>query len=43
MPLATGSRPGRPPALRFTHFQVRYEPERVREVLTDVAARLRLK
>lgn len=29
--------------LRFTHFQVRYEPERVREVLADVAGRCRLK
>ena len=29
-------------ALRFTHFQVKYEPDRVREVLAEVAARLRL-
>jgi hypothetical protein len=26
--------------LRFTHFQIRYEPGRVRETLADVAARL---
>ena len=29
--------------LRFSHFQVRHEPGRVREVLADVAGRLRLK
>ena len=28
-------------ALRFSHAQVRYEPDRVRETLTSVAARLR--
>ena len=28
--------------LRFTHYQVKHEPDRVREVLAEVAARLRL-